>query len=160
MPYEYNKIFDNIAASNYSITTTDKIIISDKLSPASNCITVSTPISSITMPDCYTEYISKIDESKNCEKPKDKESKDKPKDKESNDISKDYTPKRIIRNGPMTIVFWEDGTKTLVRLKEGMVDDPYMAFCSALAKKIFGNNSRVKKVVAKTKLELPKEMRK
>lgn len=68
-----------------------------------------------------------------------------------------FTPKRIIRNGPVTVVFWEDGTKTIVRLKEGTNDDPYMAFCSALAKKIFENNSKVKKIVAKTRLELPKE---
>lgn len=71
-----------------------------------------------------------------------------------------YEPKDIIRNGPATIVFWKDGTKTIVKLKEGMPDDPYSAFCAALAKKIFKCGSKVKKISAMARLELPKELTK
>lgn len=67
-----------------------------------------------------------------------------------------YEPKDIIRNGPATIVFWKDGTKTIVKLTEGGSDDPYAAFCMALAKKIFKTNGSVKRIVSKTRLE-PKE---
>lgn len=58
-----------------------------------------------------------------------------------------YTPKKIIRNGPATIVMWPDGTKTVVKRAEGEEDNTYSAFCAALAIKIFGSNSRLKKKV-------------
>lgn len=60
----------------------------------------------------------------------------------------DYlTPKRILRSGPATIVFWEDGTKTIVKLSDGEEDNAYAAFTAALAIKIFGSNSKLKKMV-------------
>ena len=55
---------------------------------------------------------------------------------------------RIIRNGPATIVFWNDGTKTVVKKAENSYDDPYAAFCAALAKKVYGSNSAVKKILS------------
>lgn len=60
---------------------------------------------------------------------------------------KKYTPEKIYYNNPVTVVFWEDGTKTTVRLHEGEEYNEYSAFCAALAKKIFGNNSHLTKVV-------------
>lgn len=60
-----------------------------------------------------------------------------------------YTPKKIIRNGPATIVMWPDNTKTVVKRAEGEEDNTYSAFCAALAIKIFGSNSKVKKTVKK-----------
>lgn len=59
----------------------------------------------------------------------------------------EYTPKRILRHGPATIVFWQDGTKTIVKLSEGEEDNAYAAFTAALAIKIFGSNSKLKKMV-------------
>ena len=58
-----------------------------------------------------------------------------------------YTPKRILRSGPATIVFWEDGTKTIVKLSDGEEDNAYAAFTAALAIRIFGSNSKLKKMV-------------
>lgn len=58
-----------------------------------------------------------------------------------------FTPKKIIHSGPCTIVFWEDDTKTVVRLSENDLNDEYTAFCAALAIKIFGSNSNLKKVI-------------
>lgn len=63
------------------------------------------------------------------------------------------SPKKIIRNGPVTVVFWDDGTKTLVRRNADSPDDPYVAFCAALAKKIYGNNTRVKKLITENTVE-------
>lgn len=62
-----------------------------------------------------------------------------------------YTPKRIIRNhsakGDFTIVFWKDGTKTIVKRAEGEADNTYTAFTAALAKKLFGNNSKLSRTI-------------
>lgn len=55
--------------------------------------------------------------------------------------------KKIIKNGPATIVFWMDGKKTVVKRKEGAEDDIYVAFCAALAKKMYGTNSKVNKML-------------
>ena len=55
--------------------------------------------------------------------------------------------KRIIHSGPATIVFWEDNTKTVVRCSENDIYDEYSAFCSALAIKLYGTNSHLKKVI-------------
>ena len=60
-----------------------------------------------------------------------------------------YMPKKIIRNGPATIVMWPDNTKTVVKCSDGENDSTYTAFCAALAQKIFGSNSKIKKMVSK-----------
>lgn len=69
-------------------------------------------------------------------------------------------PTKIIRSGPVTIIFWEDGTKTLVRRAEGEEDDPYLAFCAGLAKKIYGNNSKVKKLIEEKTVETKEKEKK
>jgi hypothetical protein len=58
-------------------------------------------------------------------------------------------PKRIIFSGPKTIVFWYDGTKTIVSCAEDEDYDPYNAFCAALAKKMFGSTSAAKAYLKK-----------
>lgn len=54
---------------------------------------------------------------------------------------------KVIVNGPKTIVFWNDGTKTIVSCREGEEFDIYTGFCAALAKKMFGSTSRVKAIL-------------
>lgn len=61
--------------------------------------------------------------------------------------------KKIVRNGPATIVFWDDGTKTIVKRAEGTKDDIYMAFCSAFTKKMLGTNSRIKRIIFNNLIE-------
>lgn len=58
-----------------------------------------------------------------------------------------FSPQKIIHNGPATIVFWSDGSKTVVKCATGTEPDLYNAFCAAFAKKVFGTNSRLKKVI-------------
>lgn len=65
-----------------------------------------------------------------------------------------YSPLKIIVNGPATIVFWKDGTKTVVKCAKGESWDIYNAFTAALTIKIFGSNSKIKKIL-KTKVEWP-----
>lgn len=58
-------------------------------------------------------------------------------------FSKDYKipeVREIRYNGPATIVFWEDNTKTVVKVQPGeMYYDPDKAFAMAVCKKLFGN---------------------
>lgn len=54
---------------------------------------------------------------------------------------------RIVRNGPATIVFWSDGTKTIVKKSADAPDDMYYAFTAAFAKKCFGSNSQIRKII-------------
>lgn len=58
-----------------------------------------------------------------------------------------FIPKRIIINGIATIVFWEDGTKSVVKCAEGDEKNVYDAFNAALAIKVFGSNSKLKKTI-------------
>lgn len=48
--------------------------------------------------------------------------------------------KTVHFSGPVTAVIWEDGTKTLVRCKEGEVPDYEKGFAMAIAKKALGTN--------------------
>lgn len=61
--------------------------------------------------------------------------------------------KKIIFNPPATIVFWEDGSKTVVKCRKGTEFDPYYGFTCALAKKVYGNNSQVNRIVNQAILE-------
>lgn len=56
-------------------------------------------------------------------------------------------PDRVVKNGPALVVFWCDGTKTVVKRKKGEKDDLYHAYCAALAKKIYGSNSQIHRMI-------------
>lgn len=47
--------------------------------------------------------------------------------------------KDVIFNPPATIVFWDDGTKTVVKAQNGEYFDPEKGLSMAIAKKYFGN---------------------
>lgn len=48
--------------------------------------------------------------------------------------------KQIIFNGPATIVYWKDGSKTIVKCTEGDTFDPGVGIMMATIKKIFGDD--------------------
>ena len=52
-----------------------------------------------------------------------------------------YIPeiKNVIFNDPATIVFWDDGTKTIVKCQDGDEFDPEKGLAMAIAKKAYGN---------------------
>lgn len=56
-------------------------------------------------------------------------------------------PDKIIFNDPVTVVFWTDKTKTIVRKSANDPYDKYMAFCAALAKKVYENNTQIHKII-------------
>lgn len=62
--------------------------------------------------------------------------------------------KNVIFNDPATIVFWEDGTKTVVKCQDGDEFDPEKGLAMAIAKKAYGNKGGY---CNKLKKWLPKE---
>lgn len=64
------------------------------------------------------------------------------------DEMKNVEVKKIIFNNFKTIVFWNDGTKTIVYMsKEERNFDPEDAFRAAYTKKMYGTNSKIKRVI-------------
>lgn len=53
----------------------------------------------------------------------------------------------IVFSDPATIVFWDDGTKTVVKTCDGDKFERYMGFAVACMKKMFGSTSRAKKIM-------------
>lgn len=62
--------------------------------------------------------------------------------------------KNVIFNDPATIVFWDDGTKTVVKCQDGDKFDPEKGLAIAIVKKAYGNKSNY---CNKLKKWLPKE---
>lgn len=62
-----------------------------------------------------------------------------------------YKPKKVIYDeaAGVTVVLWTDGTKTIVRAAEGEEHDAYLGYCVALAKKMHGTNSALKRDLEK-----------
>ena len=73
-----------------------------------------------------------------------------------NGMSSSYIPeiKNVIFNNPATIVFWEDGTKTVVKCQDGDEFDPEKGLVMAIVKKAYGNKGNY---CNKLKKWLPKE---
>lgn len=47
------------------------------------------------------------------------------------------TPEKVIFNDPATIVFWKDGTKTVVKCMEGDIYNPEVGLAMCVCKKVF-----------------------
>lgn len=65
---------------------------------------------------------------------------------------------RILKSGDRTIVFWNDNTKTIVKRCPDDEDSDYAAFAAAYIKKVFGCNSRIRRMI--TRLTDYQEVRK
>lgn len=66
-------------------------------------------------------------------------------------------PKKVIYCNPATVVFWEDGTKTVAICSEDTEFDEYTGFCIAVAKKIFGSNDAIREAAGAPKWEKNKK---
>ena len=71
--------------------------------------------------------------------------------KSLNDISLAMicTPKKVYFNDPLTVVIWEDGTKTFVKNNDGGPFDHEKALAMAISKKVFGNKYSYYKIFKK-----------
>lgn len=56
----------------------------------------------------------------------------------------DLKIKKVIFNNPATIVYWEDGTKTVVKVAEGDIFDEEAGVAMAHMRKIYGNRKNFK----------------
>lgn len=65
-----------------------------------------------------------------------------------NNKKTDFKIKRVIFNNPATIVFWDDGTKTVVKAK-GENFDEEKGLAMAIAKRALGNTGRYYNVFKK-----------
>lgn len=67
------------------------------------------------------------------------------------------TIKKVYFNDPVTVVLWEDGTKTIVKSCEGDTYDPEKGLAMAIAKKALGNKGNYYEVFKKWLQEDPVE---
>lgn len=61
----------------------------------------------------------------------------------------DMTIKKVYFNDPVTVVLWEDGTKTIVKAGEDDIYDPEKGLAMAIAKKALGNKGNYYEVFKK-----------
>lgn len=59
------------------------------------------------------------------------------------------TIKNVYFNDPVTVVMWNDGTKTIVRCSENDFYDPEKGLAMAIVKKAYGNDNKFHKVFKK-----------
>ena len=72
-----------------------------------------------------------------------------------NSMWKRYKIKNVIFNDPATIVFWSDGTKTVVKCGENDNYDPEKGLAMAVAKKFLGTNKSKSNYLDEFKKWLP-----
>lgn len=56
---------------------------------------------------------------------------------------------KVIFNDPATIVFWKDGTKTVVKCQDGDTYNKELGLAMCCSKKLFGNKGNFNKVFKK-----------
>ena len=54
---------------------------------------------------------------------------------------------RVIFNDPATIIYWKDGSKTVVKRSDDDIWDSEKGFCMAIIKKLYGNTSFIKRFI-------------
>lgn len=67
---------------------------------------------------------------------------------------------RVVFSDPATIVFWEDGTKTVVKCAKDQTFERYAGFIAACAKKMFGSTSRAKAIMEENAYDQPPKVKK
>ena len=65
--------------------------------------------------------------------------------------------KKVIFNRPVTVVLWDDGSKTIVRCQEDDNWSEYVGLAMAISKKAFGTNESGSNYYDVFKKHLPKE---
>ena len=61
------------------------------------------------------------------------------KERKAQRLKNNFYVKDVIFNDPATVVYWDDGEKTVVTTKPGDTYDPEKGFAMACAKRLFGN---------------------
>lgn len=71
-------------------------------------------------------------------------------------LKKSTNIKKVIFNEPVTVVIWDDDTKTVVKCQPGDVYDEEKGLAMCIAKKYFGNKGNFNEVFKKWQSTLPK----
>lgn len=72
-------------------------------------------------------------------------------------LATNYFVKRVIFNEPATIVFWQDGSKTVVKCGPHDTYDPEKGFAMCFMKRFFGNSNRFHKLLKIAHKEIEKQ---
>lgn len=67
-------------------------------------------------------------------------------------VQQSFEPANVIFNGPATIVFWNDGTKTVVKC-EGEAFDKEKGLAMAIAKRVIGDKGSYYNVFKKWRVD-------
>lgn len=62
-------------------------------------------------------------------------------------------PVKIVFNNPATVVFWKDGTKTVVKRQKGTPFNKYYGYLAALGKKLHGSTIKVERMIEQIGIE-------
>lgn len=63
-----------------------------------------------------------------------------------------FAPEKIIYNDAATIVYWTDGTKTVVKCNENDEYSEYAGFVAAVAKKMYGGVNAINRLIDSKKV--------
>lgn len=63
-----------------------------------------------------------------------------------------FAPKKIIYNDAATIVYWNDGTKTVVKCNENDEYSEYFGFIATVAKKMYGGTGPINQIIKSKKV--------
>ena len=146
MPVYTEDKVTSVASASYTIDTSN--LIYDTVIDTGN-----SSIQSISIDNkgyVYYKDMSNLESNTACTNVKKENSIKKRKPEKSMEVD------RIIFCDPATIVFWKDGTKTVVKCTKGTKFDKYAGFCAAVTKRVYENNSLVNKMV-KNGYEEPKK---
>lgn len=64
------------------------------------------------------------------------------------ELGESFQIEKIVASGPVVTIIWKDHEKTRVKLDKYSDYNIYFAFCSAVCKKFFGNNSTIKREIS------------
>ena len=63
-----------------------------------------------------------------------------------------FAPEKIIYHDPETIVYWADGTETVVKCAEDDEYSEYAGFVAAVAKKMYGGANAINRLIESKKM--------
>ena len=155
----WEKAFDAMTKRKYALMNIGtkyelKDILGSNASVYSPSVTISSKLpSSITM-DCSGMCCATTKNGEPDPETKGKIKRPKYKTVDENDLI-NLEIKDVIFNDPATIIFWGDGTKTIVKCTKGQKFNKYFGFCAAVTKHIFETNSLVNRIVDKARDEKP-----
>lgn len=155
----WEKAFDSISKRKYALMNeavkyTLSDVFDNRAYAAQPSVTISSKLPDNIAMDCSGVCCATIKNGEADPETKGKIKRPKYKTVDENDLI-NLEIKDVIFNDPATIIFWGDGTKTVVKCTKGQKFNKYFGFCAAVTKHIFETNSLVNRIVDKARDEKP-----